>query len=313
MVAVDAERSWFRYHHLFADLLALELRRTAPEELPALHTIAAEWLVEHGHPVEAIRHAQAAENWGLATRLLIDSWRPMFLDGRIATAGELLSRFPADKVVADAELAVLAAGRRRSAGSLDEAERYLALAERMSGSVPEERRRRFQVLFVFVRLALGRARHDLDAVAEQAQRLLALVDSSQAIETGAGDEGLRATALIELGAAELWAGQLEAAERHLEQGLEEARQIGQPWLELQALSNSALLSVIRSEAIGEQRAREAIELAERTAGRRLQLRRRPPKSRSAPGPSGAGSSPRRRGRWTVLSSSCGASLNRPPR
>jgi LuxR family maltose regulon positive regulatory protein len=116
-------------------------------------------------------------------------------------------------------------------------------------------------LFVFVRLALGRARHDLDAVAEQAQRLLALVDSSQAIETGAGDEGLRATALIELGAAELWAGQLEAAERHLERGLEEARQIGEPWLELQALSNSALLSVTRSEAIAEQRAREAIDLA----------------------------------------------------
>ena len=74
MVSLDAERSWFRYHHLFADLLALELRRTAPEELPGLHTIAAEWLAEHGYPVEAIRHAQAAENWGLAARLLADNW-----------------------------------------------------------------------------------------------------------------------------------------------------------------------------------------------------------------------------------------------
>src|ERR1700749_80372 len=63
VVALDAERSWFRYHRLFADLLALELRRTAPHELLGLHTIAAGWLAEHGHPVEAIRHAQAAENW----------------------------------------------------------------------------------------------------------------------------------------------------------------------------------------------------------------------------------------------------------
>ena len=63
VVSLDAERSWFRYHHLFADLLALELRRTAPQDLASLHTIAAEWLAEHGYPVEAIRHAQTAENW----------------------------------------------------------------------------------------------------------------------------------------------------------------------------------------------------------------------------------------------------------
>ena len=118
VVSLDAERSWFRYHHLFADLLALELRRTAPQELPGLHTIAAEWLAEHGHPVEAIRHAQAAENWGLAARLLADNWRSMYLDGRIATRRELLSGFPADRIAADAELAVLAASDRRVAGSL---------------------------------------------------------------------------------------------------------------------------------------------------------------------------------------------------
>ena len=95
VVAVDPERSWFRYHHLFGDLLALELRRTAPQEVPGLHTIAAEWWAEHGHPVEAIRHAQAAENWGLAARLLADNWIGLHLDGRLATRRELLSGFPA--------------------------------------------------------------------------------------------------------------------------------------------------------------------------------------------------------------------------
>ena len=114
---------------------------------------------------------------------------------------------------------------------------------------------------MIVRLVLARARNDLDGVAEQAQRLLALADSPHAIEAGVGDEGLRATALIDLGAAEMWADQLEAADRHLEQGLEEARRIGRPMLELQALSHLALLGLLRSPAIGEQRAREAIELA----------------------------------------------------
>src|SRR5262245_15313747 len=52
VVALDPERTWFRYHHLFADLLALELQRTAPEEVPGLHTVAAGWFAEHGYPVE---------------------------------------------------------------------------------------------------------------------------------------------------------------------------------------------------------------------------------------------------------------------
>jgi LuxR family maltose regulon positive regulatory protein len=261
VVSLDAERSWFRYHHLFADLLALELRRTAPEELSGLHTIAAEWFAEHEYPVEAIRHAQAAENWGLATRLLMDNCRVMYLDGRIATVRELLSRFPVEKVVADPELAVLAAGDNRLFGSQREAERYLALAERESGLVPEQRLWRFQVAVVIVRLWLARDRNDVDAVAEEAQRLLALADSPETIEARVGAEGLRATALIELGAAEMWANQLEAGGRHLAQGLEEARRIGQPWLELEALSNSTILSLIHSPTIGEQRARQAVELA----------------------------------------------------
>ena len=55
VVSLDAGRSWFRYHHLFADLLQLALRRTAPGEVTALHEAAAGWLAEHGFPVEAIR------------------------------------------------------------------------------------------------------------------------------------------------------------------------------------------------------------------------------------------------------------------
>src|SRR5215469_6485238 len=50
-VAVDAGRSWFRYHHLFADLLQLELRRTEPDQVAVLHRDAAGWFAGHGFPV----------------------------------------------------------------------------------------------------------------------------------------------------------------------------------------------------------------------------------------------------------------------
>src|SRR5262249_51878884 len=98
VVRLDGERTWFRYHRLFADLLALELRRTSPLELPNLHTMAAEWLAEYGYPVEAIRHALAAANWDLAAQLLADNWFGLELDGRRATLRHLLSQFPAGMV-----------------------------------------------------------------------------------------------------------------------------------------------------------------------------------------------------------------------
>ena len=63
MVSLDPGRTWFRFHQLFGDLLRLELRRTLPEEMPALHRRAAGWFVQHGHVVEAIRHTQAAGDW----------------------------------------------------------------------------------------------------------------------------------------------------------------------------------------------------------------------------------------------------------
>jgi LuxR family transcriptional regulator, maltose regulon positive regulatory protein len=260
VVSLDEERSWFRYHRLFADLLALELQRTAPEDVPGLHIAAAEWFAEHGYPIEAIRHAQAAESWALAARLLVDGWPGLYLDGRLATARELLSRFPGDAIAADPELTVLAAAEKRMAGSLQEAERYLALAARMEASVPEDRRMRFELALANGRLALARARNDLDAVAEQARRLLASTEAADSIEFGFG-ERLRTSVLTDLGIAEMWAGQLETAERHLEQALDGARRIGRPLLELAALSNLALVHQLRHDVAGEKLARRAIDLA----------------------------------------------------
>jgi LuxR family maltose regulon positive regulatory protein len=67
VVALDGRRSWFRYHQLFADLLQLELRRSPSGEIAALHHTAARWYADHEYPLEAVRHAQAAQDWGLAS------------------------------------------------------------------------------------------------------------------------------------------------------------------------------------------------------------------------------------------------------
>ena len=111
VTSLDADRTWFRYHHLFADFLRLELRRTDPASIDSLHGTAARWYEEHGHPAEAIRHAQAASDWTYATRLLADSYISLILDGRLETVGGLLATFPAEAAAEDAELAIVLAAR----------------------------------------------------------------------------------------------------------------------------------------------------------------------------------------------------------
>jgi LuxR family maltose regulon positive regulatory protein len=263
VVSLDAGRSWFRYHQLFADLLQLELRRTEPNERAALHRSAAAWLAEHGHPVEAVRQAQAAQDWGMGARLLSDHWLDLFLSGRRATLAELLARFPSRAVAANPELTAVRVASDLIGGFLGDAGRHLAVATGALASVPAERRGRLQVLLSVLRLFLARRLNDFPVVVEEARRLLALMKTAEAVRLGLGED-LRAATLISLGIAEIWALQFDDAERHLERGIDLARHIGRPYLELYGLAHGAhWMLLFRPDASQAEWSRQAIELAER--------------------------------------------------
>jgi LuxR family transcriptional regulator, maltose regulon positive regulatory protein len=262
VVALDPGRSWFRYHHLFADLLQLQLRRTEPDQVAGLHRAAAGWLAGHGYPVEAVRHAQAAQDWGLAARVLAGHWPGLYLDGQAATVHELLAGFPDQTRVADAELAIIAAADELAQGSLEAAERYLTLAERHSESVPAGRREYARLLLGTVRLLLDRQRGDLPAVAEEARELQAMAEVADAAQPGLGTD-LSALALISLGSTELWVTASADAEGCLERGIALARQSGRPYLEFTGLAYQASHEYYHSHARAADRGRQAVELAER--------------------------------------------------
>ena len=262
VVSLDARRSWFRYHQLFADLLQVELRGSEPDELPALHHAAAGWYAERGYLVEAVRHAQAARDWSLAARLLSDHWVGLGLAGLGGTVHELFARFPATVVAADAELAAGAAGDQLARGSLEEAERYLALSTRALESVPADRRGRAQIFLAAVQMRLARQRGDITAVAQEAERLLVPAMTAESVQNEPGGD-LRALALINLGTAELWTSRFDEADRHLEDGIALARKIGRPYLEVTGLAYSAQLMSWRSFPRGAERGVQAIELAKR--------------------------------------------------
>lgn len=70
VVALDDHRGWYRYHHLFADVLRAHLRHERPHDLPELHRRASRWFAEHDQVEEAVRHALAAGETTLAAELV---------------------------------------------------------------------------------------------------------------------------------------------------------------------------------------------------------------------------------------------------
>src|SRR3984957_5599859 len=260
VVALDPERTWFRYHHLFSDLLRLELRRVMPQQIPALHRRAAGWFTGHGQVAEAIRHTQAAGDWPDAARLLADHSFSLTLDGQAQTMQALLRAFPPG--AAHPELALVRAMGDLAEGRLDEAAAYLAVAETYAETAPADRQRRLQVAVASLKLSLARRRGHLATVIEQAGFLASPV-TGQSDEDIALDSELRAVALMNLGTAEAWTLGLPDAERHLREGAVLAREIGRPYLEVGCLAQLGFASRIRSSATTQRRCREAIALAER--------------------------------------------------
>jgi LuxR family maltose regulon positive regulatory protein len=255
VVAVDVARSWFRYHHLLADLLRLELRREAPDEVAGLHRRAAGWFAEHGHAVEAIRHAQLGEDWELAAELLGRHWVHIVLDGEEATLGTLLAALPAG--VADAEVAAIRAADCLARSRWSEADALLASADDSLAQLAEPRRRRAETALATVELLRARRLGDVEGVVERAGPTL----------EGDGDPAgaeLRALALMNLGIAEGWALRLAESEEHLEQGLALGRATGRPYVEMGCLGGLGVVAHLTQRLdLAEERLRAAIAVGER--------------------------------------------------
>jgi LuxR family maltose regulon positive regulatory protein len=262
VVSLDPQRSWFRYHHLFADLLRLELRRRLPADVPALHRLAAAWLLEHGQVADAIRHTQAAGDWPDAARLLADHSFSLTLDGQAQTIEALLQAFPPGAAADGLDLALARATIDLARGRLDEGAAHLAVAESYAGKAAPGRQHRLQVALASLQLSLARRRGNLAGVLDQVNFLTGPV-SGRSDEDIALDSDLRAVALMNLGIVEAWSLANEDSVRHLREGAELARAIGRPYLEVACRAQLAFASKIAPLGTTRRLCREAIALAER--------------------------------------------------
>jgi LuxR family transcriptional regulator, maltose regulon positive regulatory protein len=262
VVSLDAQRIWFRYHHLLADFLRLELRRRFAEEVPDLHRQAAQWFADHGYVVEAVRHTLAAGDWPDAARLLADHLFSLTLDGQEGAIAALLRSFPGGASADHPELALAHAAVQLAQGQLEDAAAQLALAESHVQSTPSARRRRLAVAIASLRLALARRSGQFTEVMEQVNLLDASIADESSEQITVGSE-LRGVALMNLGIVETWSGRFDDAERHLSKGAALAQAIGRPYLELACRAHQGFPSTLVSLAAARERGRQAVALAER--------------------------------------------------
>ena len=260
VVSLDPRRSWFRYHHLFADLLRLELRRKLPGEVNTLHRKAADWFTRQGRIVEAVRHRQAEGDWSEAAALLADHSFGMMLDGQEETVQAVLQAFPQRAGGDHPELSVVRAMVDIVHGRLEDAAAHLTETAGCLEAVPAERRRRLSAAVLSLELSLARRRGDLAAVMRHAAFLGAPTSGESAEDTALGSD-LRVVALISLGTAEAWSLGHPDGERHLLEGAELARKIGRPFLEVACLAQLGFAAKLTSFASARRRCEEAIARA----------------------------------------------------
>lgn len=143
VVPLDAERRWYRYHHLFRAMLQRRLERHAPGSVDDLHRRASAWFIEHGDLRGAIDHAILAGDVHIAADLLRRHWLSLYSGGQAIETLGWIDRLPRATLAEYPELALARGGIARAMGRpLADVEPWLELAERAAGEQSSELRRR---------------------------------------------------------------------------------------------------------------------------------------------------------------------------
>lgn len=124
LVPLDSAHEWFRYHHLFAELLRHRLATMPGARVEELHRRAAVWLAEHSWATEAVSHALTAHDSALAADLIASQANAMFLRGEHGTLNGWLDQLPRSELLTRPALALAYAQALVVAHKLREAQEY---------------------------------------------------------------------------------------------------------------------------------------------------------------------------------------------
>ena len=266
IIPLDDRRHWYRYHHLFAEVLKVHLMAEQPDQVPALHRRASEWYLQNGSVVDAVRHALAAEDFERAADQVELAWPAMRRSREEATLLGWLQALPDELFQYRPVLSGMYAHVLLSSGKLEGVEKRLRDAERWLDATTEMRARRdtpagamvvlddeeFRRLpgtVAIARAGLALARGDVLGTVTYAQRALDLAPEDDYLTRG-GAAGF-------LGLAAWTSGDLEAADRTYAEGMVSLQRAGSI---SDAVNGAIILAAMR---MAQGRLREAMRTYER--------------------------------------------------
>jgi LuxR family maltose regulon positive regulatory protein len=134
VISLDEQGEWYRYHHLFSELLLYELRSSQPNLVPTLRKRASVWLEGTGYFEGAIRQAIATTDYERVRLLIARHWYEYVFAGQTATVERWLESLPEEMIIHDAPVALVKAWTCALVGRREESARFLTLAD----SIPYE-------------------------------------------------------------------------------------------------------------------------------------------------------------------------------
>ncbi len=212
LVPLDDRREWFRYHHLFADVLRARMLAEQPDLVPLLHERASRWFESHDRVQDAVRHALAAQDFDRAVHLMELAAPAIRRDRQDQVMLGWLKLLPDDAVRRSPVLSVFYGYMLMVSGDLEAVEPRFDAAERAMAAVPEgsappwartEELRTLPATIAIYRASLAQARGDVEGTTEHARRALALAGPDDHLARGgaAGFLGLAAWARGEVSSA----------------------------------------------------------------------------------------------------------------
>jgi LuxR family transcriptional regulator, maltose regulon positive regulatory protein len=266
IVPLDDQRQWYRYHHLFADVLLAQLRAEQPDQVATLHQRASAWYAQHGQLDDAIRHALAAQDFGRAADLIELAVPAVRRNRQEATLLGWLKALPAAVISARPVLDVHYAGTLLAVGELAGVADRLRNAERwlkLPADLPERPQSPSTALIMPDTVALHQL-PGLIAVYRAAyalaldERAKAVTYAHQALAHLNEDEHVtRGAASGLLGLASWSAGDLAAAHRSFADGMTSLHKAGYI---ADVVNGAIILATIR---IAQGRLRDAMRTYER--------------------------------------------------
>lgn len=228
LIPLDDERGWFRYHHLFAELLRNRLKCSDPDLAPQLHRRAAAWFESRGMLAEASEHSFAAQEYEEVRRMLrayFPGWFHTENRGRLL---QWFEAFPRDFLQAEPWLCVVYAWLVWGRGKTDLAEAYLDFAEQAlerlgaAGKLPvgDSEYDGLPAEILAFRALIASIRKERQKVIELANQALARAPQAAPV--------IRATAYVALQAVYYELGDIEKAIEICRQGIPDARASGDP-------------------------------------------------------------------------------------